>query len=510
MIHIQIPNSLLMQHKILADDSSKLKKDLSSLSERQNNKPFLGIINYLISNLEKIVSCSFEDLKKIQMEYLTLVYDLKDLLLISNKVKNDFLILLSNISNAFLKAYDNFTKRSNVSWNSYIFLKKLNQVVCPYCNANFIHTVQSNQFLSGASSRGMADLDHFLPKSIFPIFAITLSNLVPSCIYCNQRFKSAYYTSFTRNFSPYDKNLVNKFKFKFIYSKDDFKSAFEKLGEVEGAGFSKEERYYLDLTSKNDLFDFEKIEEFNKDEEDLNKIYESLLEIKEFNSENEAMYKCILKISQSLHIYFMKLRQLMSLGELEALELNEKLISELSIEYGKILTERKKYESQKKKNSIQRKCITAVKNTIEKNFNKVQKTYNFNKIFILDEIKTIKKVNFVDIALGKSEDYKIGIHANCESDTEKYMIYNNVALFQLESVYNEYRGYVNKKIEQSYILNALYKSQLKKQFPNLFDEYSIDNLSSLILNDEENQKNEILGKLIYDLVLSNVKAQSST
>jgi len=127
-------------------------------------------------------------------------------------------------------------------------------------------------------------------------------------------------------------------------------------------------------------------------------------------------------------------------------------------------------------------------------------------VSVLDEVNTIRKIDFVDIALGKSEDYKIGIEANCESDAEKYMLYNNVALFQLESVYNEHRSYVNKKIDQSNILSELYKSQLKKQFPTLFHEYSIDDMSSSILINEINQKNEILGKLIYDLVLPNVKS----
>ena len=35
------------------------------------------------------------------------------------------------------------------------------------------------------------DLDHFYPKSKYPFLAVTLSNLIPSCLFCNQRAKNA-------------------------------------------------------------------------------------------------------------------------------------------------------------------------------------------------------------------------------------------------------------------------------------------------------------------------------
>ncbi|MGE6553985.1 hypothetical protein [Exiguobacterium artemiae] len=507
MIHIHIPDPLLIQHKSLASDSSQLKKDVLFLKENIKNELFFEIINYISSNLEQIVSCNFEKLKKIQKEYLTLVYRLENILKINtnkfnDKAVTDFLELHAELSEVFLKAYDNFTKRNNVSWNSYVFLKKLNQTVCPYCNANFINIIQSKQFLSGSSSRGMADLDHFLPKSIFPIFAISLSNLVPSCIYCNQRFKRTYYTNFSRNFSPYDKNLINKFKFNIIYPNEKFESAFDKLIKIKGADFSKEEEYYLKLISLKKSVNLSEIEKLKKDK----KIDMLLLEINKFENDNKTMYECILNISKSTRLYLTKLHQLILLDKEKLIEFKENLISELSIECEKIILERKKYETLEKKKRNQRTCITNLKEEVEKNLKKIKKIYGFNlKKSLLDEIEVIKEVDFVDIALGKSDDYKIGINANCESDFEKYMLYNNVALFQLEAVYNEYRGYVNKKIEQSYVLNTLYKSQLQKQFPNLFQEYSIDSLSNIILVDKQNQKNEILGKLIYDLVLPKVK-----
>lgn len=54
---------------------------------------------------------------------------------------------------------------------------------CPYCNARKIETVL------GINGVGSPDLDHFYPKSSYPFLATTLSNLIPSCWYCNQKFK---------------------------------------------------------------------------------------------------------------------------------------------------------------------------------------------------------------------------------------------------------------------------------------------------------------------------------
>ena len=55
--------------------------------------------------------------------------------------------------------------------------------VCPYCN---------RQYISYFSNKGVkyttADLDHFYPKSIFSLFALSLYNFIPACQICNQRF----------------------------------------------------------------------------------------------------------------------------------------------------------------------------------------------------------------------------------------------------------------------------------------------------------------------------------
>lgn len=52
---------------------------------------------------------------------------------------------------------------------------------CPYCNENYIF----NRTVKNERTYAMAQLDHFFPRDSFPIFAISLYNLVPACSACN-------------------------------------------------------------------------------------------------------------------------------------------------------------------------------------------------------------------------------------------------------------------------------------------------------------------------------------
>ncbi|MGD9970999.1 MAG: HNH endonuclease [Sulfuricurvum sp.] len=64
-------------------------------------------------------------------------------------------------------------------------IQSSNLFVCPYCHRSYIGVIESQD-----GSRNITpDLDHFYPKSRYPFLAVTLSNLIPSCLFCNQRSK---------------------------------------------------------------------------------------------------------------------------------------------------------------------------------------------------------------------------------------------------------------------------------------------------------------------------------
>lgn len=56
---------------------------------------------------------------------------------------------------------------------------------CPYCNRQYITSWTTRK----RRRKTTADLDHFYPKDIFPLFALSLFNFVPSCQICNSRMK---------------------------------------------------------------------------------------------------------------------------------------------------------------------------------------------------------------------------------------------------------------------------------------------------------------------------------
>jgi len=58
------------------------------------------------------------------------------------------------------------------------FIKRIDIDTCPYCNRNYIY------FLS-KENQIKPQIDHFYPKSIYPFFAVSFYNLIPSCQTCN-------------------------------------------------------------------------------------------------------------------------------------------------------------------------------------------------------------------------------------------------------------------------------------------------------------------------------------
>lgn len=60
-------------------------------------------------------------------------------------------------------------------------LYEMNLQICPYCNNHEI--INTEEFST-------ADVDHFYPKSSFPLLGLSFGNFIPSCKNCNQVFKN--------------------------------------------------------------------------------------------------------------------------------------------------------------------------------------------------------------------------------------------------------------------------------------------------------------------------------
>lgn len=100
-------------------------------------------------------------------------------------ITGDFSLLKSIASNDYdFSQCNSIVKLKNIYKNKFtdsninnLLVKKLNITTCPYCNRDFIN--------NRTDDKCQAQIDHFFHKSKYPIFALSLYNLIPSCYACN-------------------------------------------------------------------------------------------------------------------------------------------------------------------------------------------------------------------------------------------------------------------------------------------------------------------------------------
>jgi len=79
---------------------------------------------------------------------------------------------------------------------------------CVYCNRQYIFTVNDEE----DNHITRPEFDHYLPKSKYPFFALSLYNLIPSCHICNSSCKGD--KIFPQEMNPYE----NEKQFNFSYT----------------------------------------------------------------------------------------------------------------------------------------------------------------------------------------------------------------------------------------------------------------------------------------------------
>lgn len=79
--------------------------------------------------------------------------------------------------------YENFMSDGKLGFNIGLwFSKKLNIITCPYCNRHYTFTIDK----TSTHPVVRPQFDHFLPKSKYPLTAVTPFNIVPACPECNK------------------------------------------------------------------------------------------------------------------------------------------------------------------------------------------------------------------------------------------------------------------------------------------------------------------------------------
>lgn len=84
-------------------------------------------------------------------------------------------------------------------------LNHLGIKTCPYCNRQYI-----TSWPSPSKRRTTADLDHYYPKSLFPLFSLSSFNFIPSCHVCNSLIKG---DRFFETLYPYEESAEESVRF---------------------------------------------------------------------------------------------------------------------------------------------------------------------------------------------------------------------------------------------------------------------------------------------------------
>lgn len=130
---------------------------------------------------------------------------------LSNEERKSFFKAVENVFD-YKKFSSAAPKRPNLSngkyWTASLFVEKMGLFVCPYCNQEYIYTVKS------AQGKIRTEIDHFMPKSLYPYFSMSLYNFIPAGKSCNQDYKKAKDFNFKNYAYPYrddyDRSFVVK------------------------------------------------------------------------------------------------------------------------------------------------------------------------------------------------------------------------------------------------------------------------------------------------------------
>lgn len=446
------------------------------------------LCEFLIINLESLSIGDTKILQEIQFNFLSKV----------KGIDNDFLYrkFHEQIEDIFNKAYDNFCDLDNfveyksgdgkseiVKWNAYQYVNRLMVSICPYCNVNTIPTLNVSQHLYKAGKKARPALDHFIPKSIYPIFAVSLYNLIPTCTYCNSSFKRDYYSSFTNCYSPLEQGIEEDFHFE-IVSRKEADNSFRELSKVRTDIYLDEEIHYMQLLGKNPF----------KYTSNLDQILCNLRELKIYTAKNarESFKEKVDLINELLIIWEERF--------VKYYFDNDSTINCIILvnDYQKLLKtfiDVLAQEPSKKSTYVVknlRKAINYIRDILA-----IILSNNFYEFNLIDNYE----FDFTDVSLGKSENYVIKITSKLSSsERAKIKVLHNVSLFQLESLYEQFKPYINEKLDQSYRMNQLYKAQLVDTFPSWLDHNYVNQFTDSLFHSNENYRNNMLGKLTFDLI----------
>jgi hypothetical protein len=108
-----------------------------------------------------------------------------------------------------------FCKKESKYYSAYDLAKKLDRNSCTYCNRIYTLTIINRK----GKKIIRTTLDHWFPKTDFPLLALSFYNLIPSCSNCNSSVKGATNFNLNDHIHPYlDVNQNEDFIFNYKFN----------------------------------------------------------------------------------------------------------------------------------------------------------------------------------------------------------------------------------------------------------------------------------------------------
>jgi hypothetical protein len=124
---------------------------------------------------------------------------------IKQKKKNESLIVKSIFN------YSEFSKKNEKRYCAYTLADNLNIRTCLYCNRQYTLTVINKDQIT------RPEFDHYFDQGTYPLLALSIYNLIPSCHICNSTLKHTRPFDLDNYVHPYvNKDVLKQYRYTYL------------------------------------------------------------------------------------------------------------------------------------------------------------------------------------------------------------------------------------------------------------------------------------------------------
>lgn len=170
--------------KIERDNLDEIASQYATYLNEIGSKTSNEIYNAFSACLtENYVLAHFSEFKNLEEEFkVTFNLELSEYAKTDNDKKKDteygkFISYMEGRYKTIMNKEIEHKGREKITIGNWL-AQELQVNTCPYCNRQYTFTINSKK-------KVRPQFDHFLPKSIYPYFALSFYNLVPCCSICN-------------------------------------------------------------------------------------------------------------------------------------------------------------------------------------------------------------------------------------------------------------------------------------------------------------------------------------